>query len=1489
MGDTNETHCPNLEPNLYPIILEKALDVLDMPKNYSQIGGGACGMAYLSNNKVYKITTDKSEAVESNKLVGKNNQHLANIFDVKKINTTLTDVQSYLIVLEYLNISKSSIFSDIEEELLDMVNIVFNENLFDIIYTYQIDPATYKNEYEEGMQGIFDTNPREKYYYNSLLKIVDELKANNIDSLDIQYHNLGLKPNGNLAFFDLGFGDTKDTHLGSIDITENNLSEFISQIKTSIEKQNITIEQFAEKISKKLGYDNPIFIGKGTQGYAFDLNNEMILKITSDHSEANEAVKLLGKNNNHIGNIYKVQKVSQPYENIWVILREKLDVHLNRFDIIYNEFYNYIGEHSMSSGDIREILLQQNTIKLNKLKSIIDGANDNVKQFYNVIVDLFNNKVKSIDFSGENFGFKKNGDLAYYDIGYSEDKTKNNFEILNVDERVKTYMKGSSTFKVKDKCKFGGNADGTSKACDTGDISNFSFSNMDESIEDYRNVNDSVLENVVQYLEGLIDIVRPKSGTELSKLVKSYLIISQNIDKALEKSNDDIKFYNNLMKVKDVLKNFGLMVESPVLNEHTSRWNKMLQRKWNELGKEKIVSYEEMEKELRKEKALTANENDIRAIVEYELGKMSEGINVYHGTMTPKFDAFSSKKIGSTNQREMGGWGIYLSDNPNVARQYGKNILNAEIPNGTYLELDDTVDNHLAEFILKSNLPFSDIEQFKSDFIADDYIYDTTNNQVLEWLKDVLADSKKAMDFIAKAGFIGTKFSDKTNRDATNYVIFDPTLIKIKDSDEEYDEMNEQDTGFDRKTFDSIQSFAKRKQYADQHYQKLGAGSSRIVYKLPSGNVLKLAKNAKGLAQNENECGLGQDQYFGELLAKVVDCDQNDLWVVSEEAKKITPQRFEEITGTNFEEVGKLIRNVYAGNRSRSMDQVVKQDQAIIDELYENQFVSQLLEMMNSYNLGAGDLARIDSYGEVLRNGQPDIVLRDYGLNDEIWKQHYGGSKNRRLYEDYFEMNEQKDVEISDLPFKNDVEQAGGKIYSVGGAVRDKILGRESKDLDLLITGVPLDQLEGILKKYGKVDNVGKSFGIIKFNTPELGELDIAIPRTETKNDAGGYQGFDVTSDHTLPIEKDLERRDFTINAIAKDSSGLMIDPYGGQGDIEKKQIKMVNPQAFSDDPLRMLRAVQFAARFGFEIEPETMNAIQQNAAKIKEISPERILIEFDKIVKKGSPMIGAKLLRQSGLYNYIFGVNRGVNLAEFKNVSTMGEFIYSLIHGAVQSPAEFYKKNLKGDLDTYQELKALEIGGNFNGDRKTIFDMYKNDPESINTKIFGENFTNTVNYMKTNNIPLSLKEVPVNGNDLMELGFQGKQIGELFVNVLSKIYKEELPNERGAILNYLKNKNNLNENIYSLSDNDYKRIDYSNLMKIIERVINFKDRSSDGKAIYISNEELHDHFYDYYALIVNRERVNDMLSLFDNNQHKLFNNNRSLIYNKLKEIGLLK
>jgi hypothetical protein len=218
MGET--VHCPELDPKLHPIILERSLAYLGLPIQYALIGGRTCGSAYLSGGRVYKITTDKSEAIESNKIIGKNNQHLVNVFDVKKVNNTLADVDVYLIIMEHLRTDRSSIFAEIQDELTDLFEKELGIHFLDLVYYYRFDPAKYKNEYEQDVNRILSTHQREKYYYDSLLKIADELKVNGVESLDLQYHNLGIKPNGNLGFFDLGYGDEKGK-VNAINVNES--------------------------------------------------------------------------------------------------------------------------------------------------------------------------------------------------------------------------------------------------------------------------------------------------------------------------------------------------------------------------------------------------------------------------------------------------------------------------------------------------------------------------------------------------------------------------------------------------------------------------------------------------------------------------------------------------------------------------------------------------------------------------------------------------------------------------------------------------------------------------------------------------------------------------------------------------------------------------------------------------------------------------------------------------------------------------------------------------------------------------------------------------------------------------------------------------------------------------------------------------------------------------------------------------------------------
>ena len=437
-------------------------------------------------------------------------------------------------------------------------------------------------------------------------------------------------------------------------------------------------------------------------------------------------------------------------------------------------------------------------------------------------------------------------------------------------------------------------------------------------------------------------------------------------------------------------------------------------------------------------------------------------------------------------------------------------------------------------------------------------------------------------------------------------------------------------------------------------------------------------------------------------------------------------------------------------------------------------------------------------------------------------------------YEEMMNLNENINeaalMTINDLPFKEDIELLGGEIYSVGGAVRDEFLGKESKDLDILVTGIPFEKLAKLMKPYGKVDAVGKQFGILKFKPPGGEEIDVAIPRTEkvvdpkeieakieklkatfeddldtlTGDDLARYQDdlsrlqsqlksahkrFDVQSDHTLPIEKDLERRDFTINAIAKNSDGKIVDPFGGQEDLKNKIIRVVNPEAFSDDPLRMLRAVQFASRFGFTIESETMNMIQTNANRIKEIPPERILIEFDKIVKKGNNVVGAELLRDTGLFENIFGFKLGdVNRDALSRARTMGEFIYTLL-GSTPNPADHYKQDLKGDIETFKEIKALDIGMHDASDnpvnnRSVAHNMYLNSPKSLESKILPQKLQHAAMELLMGRFPKNVGELAINGNDIQQLGFQGKEIGDKLKSLLINVYAENVRNNREDLLN---------------------------------------------------------------------------------------------------------
>jgi poly(A) polymerase/tRNA nucleotidyltransferase (CCA-adding enzyme) len=221
-----------------------------------------------------------------------------------------------------------------------------------------------------------------------------------------------------------------------------------------------------------------------------------------------------------------------------------------------------------------------------------------------------------------------------------------------------------------------------------------------------------------------------------------------------------------------------------------------------------------------------------------------------------------------------------------------------------------------------------------------------------------------------------------------------------------------------------------------------------------------------------------------------------------------------------------------------------------------------------------------------------------------------------------------------------------GKIYEVGGVVRDRIISPvlPDKDTDYLVCGIPMEELIPLLAKFGKVDLVGKSFGVIKF-TPkkkyseeeEPKTFDIALPRKEYST-GPAHKDFKVDFDHNLKVEDDLYRRDFTVNAMAFDlQTGKLLDPLQGKKDIKNRLIRMTNPDSFKDDPLRMLRGIQFAARFEFEIEKETYKSLCENAGLIRTVSAERIQEELNKLLTRAKyPSTGFRLMHKTGLLKEI-------------------------------------------------------------------------------------------------------------------------------------------------------------------------------------------------------------------------------------------------------------
>jgi len=212
----------------------------------------------------------------------------------------------------------------------------------------------------------------------------------------------------------------------------------------------------------------------------------------------------------------------------------------------------------------------------------------------------------------------------------------------------------------------------------------------------------------------------------------------------------------------------------------------------------------------------------------------------------------------------------------------------------------------------------------------------------------------------------------------------------------------------------------------------------------------------------------------------------------------------------------------------------------------------------------------------------------------------------------------------------NQLREDGYEPYVVGGSVRDALLGLDSKDVDIEVYKATPEEVIASLRKIGQVDEVGKSFGVLKI---QIGgeDFDVSLPRKDSKI-GDGHRGFTVEVTPELSLHEATARRDFTINALMYDNEmGFIVDKHGGLKDLEKGHLRHVS-EAFDEDPLRVLRGVQMASRFDMELHPDTVVKAQTLKDQFGDLARERVQTEFQKLYQKGkAPHKAFKLLQDTG------------------------------------------------------------------------------------------------------------------------------------------------------------------------------------------------------------------------------------------------------------------
>lgn len=390
------------------------------------------------------------------------------------------------------------------------------------------------------------------------------------------------------------------------------------------------------------------------------------------------------------------------------------------------------------------------------------------------------------------------------------------------------------------------------------------------------------------------------------------------------------------------------------------------------------------------------------------------------------------------------------------------------------------------------------------------------------------------------------------------------------------------------------------------------------------------------------------------------------------------------------------------------------------------------------------------------------------------------------------------------LPVLENIINAGYEAYFVGGSVRDRLLGLEVNDVDIATSALPNE----IKKIFKRTVDVGIEHGTVMVLVGD-DSYEITTFRTEST-----YKDFRRPDSVTFvrSLEEDLKRRDFTMNAIALDSKGNIIDPFSGMHDLDKGIIRAVgNPhERFKEDALRMMRAVRFSAQLDFQIESETLLSIRENSPLLKKIAVERIQVEFEKLLTGQWQTIGLAAMIKTELYLYCPGLadTKDAIIAliddelPFENARQAWAYLIYQIDNHSKDKTFRPRKFLKGwklsnnlideALTIFEALKLRVKTGTI--DEWIVFNIGRDLAYEV--EYLMEHLEMAPKYAELfdlyDQLPIKDKaELQIKGQDLMDLTAvrPGKWMSEAIEAVLKAVVYKELSNDRESIIAWVKGK----------------------------------------------------------------------------------------------------